>query len=149
MPCCSVRQCSQRLQASDVEARSQQRSEEAAFGALFLQDTHFSQFPRHSPHCSKPPCKRPSRRSLSCSMCLGAPCRIHDADCELCHCKLRGFLSFHQFSWLVVLLDRMRWQADVVWSDESFSGCASSPLISHSRSCHDTSCSQPCSSSVP
>ena len=44
------RQCSQASAGVWHRAQPPQRSEEAAFGALFLQETHFSQFPRHSQH---------------------------------------------------------------------------------------------------
>ena len=154
------RQCSQTSGGVWHRARLQHRSEEAAWGLLFLQDTHVSQFPRHSPHCFKPLYKRSSRRSLSysfthfdrsflvlvrvssvcsfvsrCSFVVSMMLTASCFNCELHGC--RSFLSFR--GWLCLLeTDRVGKQTpaaselqlrDVTWSDESFSGCASSSAI--------------------
>ena len=75
----------------------------------------------------------------SSKSCFGAPCwHVTNAASEFTlTCCTHGFLSFPQFSWLVVdwwasrrQLLSMTQLRDVVWSAESFfSSCASSPAI--------------------
>ena len=73
-----------------VDVEAPWRSEEAASGVFFLQDTHFSRFPRHVSLSSFPHDKRSSRRSLSYSsthfdrtfpVFAVLPCHVQDADC--------------------------------------------------------------------
>ena len=80
---------------------------------------------------------------MSARLCLGAPCRVDDADFA---CKLRGFRSLSQFSWLVVSSLRRRvgkqtpaapelQLRDVVWSDESLFQLRQEPNRQITRIC--------------
>ena len=100
------RQCSQRLQASDVE-RGRNSEAKRLHSGRFSCKTHISHCFHAILHTVSSHPANDLHAVLCRAVCVSVPL-VASMMLIASHvtCKLRGFLSFHQFSWLVVLLTR-------------------------------------------